>query len=162
MTQRMSRVPYKYSACTGHRRPYRPDDGQQLESTAMRKPVLVVDDDPDIRQVLQDRLESYGYPIANAPDGRAALKILESLVPRGLFLDIRMPGMDGLEVLARIRELHPSIPVVIITAASAGANVAEALRAGAQAYLLKPFDTVQIKQVAEHWFGIASGDEQPG
>jgi CheY-like chemotaxis protein len=119
----------------------------------MQKPVLVVDDDPDIRQVLQDRLESYGYPVETASDGRTALEMLEWLTPRGVFLDIRMPGMDGLEVLSRIRERHPAIPVVIITAASAGEKVISAIRAGAQAYLLKPFDTSHIKQVAEYWLG---------
>src|SRR3989304_10582910 len=107
----------------------------------MKKRILVVDDDPDIRQVLQDRLESYGYLVETAADGRAALKKLERLVPSGVFLDIRMPGMDGLEVLGQIRDRHPSIPVVIVTAASARENVISAIRAGAQAYLLKPFDT---------------------
>ncbi len=119
----------------------------------MQKPVLVVDDDPDIRQVLQDRLESYGYPVETAADGRAALELLERLTPRGVFLDIRMPGMDGLEVLGRIRDRYPAMPVVIITAASAGEKVSSAIRAGAQAYLLKPFDTSQIKHVAECWLG---------
>lgn len=119
----------------------------------MRKPILVVDDDLDIRQVLQDRLESYGYSVATAADGRTALEMLERLTPRGVFLDIRMPGMDGLEVLGRIRARHPTIPVVIITAASAGDKVISAVRAGAQAYLLKPFDTLQLKHVAEYWLG---------
>ncbi len=119
----------------------------------MRKRILVVDDDPDIRQVLQDRLESYGYLVETAADGRAALKKLEHLTPSGIFLDIRMPGMDGLEVLAQIRSRHPSIPVVIVTAASARENVISAISAGAQAYLLKPFDTPEIKHVAERWFG---------
>ena len=119
----------------------------------MQKPVLVVDDDPDIRQVLQDRLESYGYRVVTAADGRAALEMLERLTPRGVFLDIRMPGMDGLEVLGQIRDRYPAVPVVIITAASTGDKVISAIRAGAQAYLLKPFDTSQIKQVADSWLG---------
>jgi CheY-like chemotaxis protein len=119
----------------------------------MLKPILVVDDDPDIRQVLHDRLESFGYPVETAADGRVALEKLEHLTPRGIFLDIRMPGMDGLEVLGRIRDRHRTVPVVIITAVSAGDRVVSALAAGAQAYLLKPFEPSQIKQVAESWFG---------
>lgn len=118
-----------------------------------RKPILVVDDDPDIRQVLQDRLESYGYVVETAADGRAALEKLERLTPRGVFLDIRMSGMDGLEVLARIRDRYPEVPVVIITAASAGEKVTSAIRAGARAYLLKPFDTAQLRYIAECWLG---------
>jgi CheY-like chemotaxis protein len=119
----------------------------------MRKRILVVDDDPDIRQVLQDRLESYGYLVETAADGCAALKKLERRTPSGIFLDIRMPGMDGLKVLAQIRNRHPSVPVVIVTAASARECASSAISAGAQAYLLKPFDTSQIKHVAERWFG---------
>jgi CheY-like chemotaxis protein len=128
----------------------------------MRKRILVVDDDPDIRQVLQDRLESYGYLVETAGDGRAALKKLEHLTPSGIFLDIRMPGMDGLEVLGHIRNRHPSIPVVIVTAATARESVSSAISAGAQAYLLKPFDTSQIKHVAERWFGTPLEGEHDG
>ena len=119
----------------------------------MRKHILVVDDDPDIREVLRDRLESYGYLVETAADGRAALEKMERLTPSGVLLDIRMPGMDGLEVLGQIRDRHPSMPVVIVTAASAREDVIAAMRAGAQAYLLKPFDTPQIRHVAERWFG---------
>ncbi len=128
----------------------------------MRKRILVVDDDPDIRQVLRDRLESYGYLVETAADGRAALKELERFTPSGVFLDIRMPGMDGLEVLGQIRDLHPSIPVVMVTAASARENVTLAISAGAQAYLLKPFDAAQIKQAAERWFGRPLEGEKDG
>ena len=119
----------------------------------MRTRILVVDDDPDIRQVLRDRLESYGYLVETAADGRAALKELERFSFSGVFLDIRMPGMDGLEVLGRIRDLHPSVPVVMVTAANARESAAVAISAGAQAYLLKPFDAAQIKQAAERCIG---------
>lgn len=128
----------------------------------MPRPILVVDDDPDIRQILQDRLEAYGYLVAKAGDGQAALDLVERLTPQGLFLDIRMPGLDGLEVLSRIRNRHPSIPIVIVTAASTGGDLAAALHAGAQAYLLKPFDTTHIKQAAAHWFGAPHRDAKTG
>jgi two-component system, response regulator, stage 0 sporulation protein F len=114
--------------------------------------ILIVDDDPDIRQVLQDRLESYGYVAETAADGWAAIRALERRTPNGIFLDLRMPGMDGLEVLGRIRALLPSIPIIIATAAGASEQVNCAISAGAQTCLLKPFDTPQIKQVAERWF----------
>ena len=127
----------------------------------MRTRILVVDDDPDIRQVLQERLESYGYLVETAADGRAALKTLERLTPSGVFLDIRMPGIDGLEVLGQIRALHPSVPVVMVTAASARENVTLAIRAGAQDYLLKPFDAAQIKHVAERWFPVCIESRGP-
>src|SRR5512147_1615162 len=109
----------------------------------MPKHILVVDDDPDIRQVLQDRLQSYGYAVDTASDGWAALRALARTTPSGIFLDLRMPGMDGSEVLEHIRLQLPSIPVVIITAASAPEQVIRAISAGAQTCILKPFDTSQ-------------------
>jgi CheY-like chemotaxis protein len=118
----------------------------------MPKHILVVDDDPDIRQVLQDRLQAYGYAVDTAADGWAAIRALARTIPSGIFLDLRMPGMDGLEVLEHIRHLLPSIPVVIVTAASAPEQVIRTISAGAQTCILKPFDTSQIKQIAEHWF----------
>ncbi|MBH0177978.1 MAG: response regulator, partial [Nitrospira sp.] len=110
------------------------------------------DDDPDIRQVLQDRLQSYGYEVDTAADGWAAIQALECTTPSGIFLDLRMPGMDGLEVLGHIRHLLPSIPVVIITAAGAPEHVLRAISAGAQTCILKPFDISQIKQIVDRWF----------
>jgi CheY-like chemotaxis protein len=121
----------------------------------MPKHILVVDDEPDIRQVLQDRLQSYGYAVDTAADGWAALRALARTTPSGIFLDLRMPGMDGLEVLEHIRHQLPSIPVVIITAAGAPEQVIRAISAGAQTCILKPFDTSQIKQTAEHWFATS-------
>lgn len=118
----------------------------------MPKHILVVDDDPDIRQILQDRLESYGYLTETVADGWAAIRALERSTPSGIFLDLRMPGMNGLEVLGRIRAFLPSIPVIIATAAGASEQVNCAINAGAQTCLLKPFDTLTIKQVADRWF----------
>ncbi|MBH0180994.1 MAG: response regulator [Nitrospira sp.] len=87
--------------------------------------------------------------------GCSALQALEHTTPNGIFLDLRMPGMDGLEVLEHIRNLLPSIPVVIITAANAPEHVLQAISAGAQTCILKPFDTSQIKQIAERWFATS-------
>ena len=125
----------------------------------MPKHILVVDDDPDIRQILQDRLESYGYLVETAADGPAALEKLDKLTPCDVFLDIRMPGMDGIEVLGRIRDRHRALSVVIVTAAGGGKHMMPAITAGAQAYLLKPFDTPQVRQIAERWFGEPHGSE---
>lgn len=114
--------------------------------------ILVVDDDPDIRHILQERLESYGYLVQTAADGPAAIEQLEHLTFSGIFLDIRMPGMDGIQVLARIRARSLTIPVVIVTAAGTAELANASIQAGAQACLYKPFDQAQIKQVVERWF----------
>ncbi len=66
-----------------------------------------------------------------------------------------MPEVNGLEVLHRIREEQPALPVIMITAAEARDRALVAVQAGAQAYLLKPFDTGQLKQMVEQWVGRA-------
>jgi CheY-like chemotaxis protein len=119
--------------------------------------ILVVDDDPDIRHILQERLESYGYRVETAADGPAAIEQLEHLTLSGIFLDIRMPGMDGIQVLARIRSRSLTIPVVIVTAAGTAELANASLQAGAQACLFKPFDQTQIKHVVERWFSRPLG-----
>jgi CheY-like chemotaxis protein len=119
------------------------------------KRLLVADDDSDIRQVLSDRLTSDGYLIQTASDGAEALTALRAEKFDGLILDIGMPQMNGLEVLHKIREEQPELPVIMITAAEAQDRALVAMQAGAQAYLLKPFDADQLRQVVEQWVGAA-------
>jgi CheY-like chemotaxis protein len=121
----------------------------------MSKRIMVVDDDPDILQVLKDRLDSYGYTVETANDGREALEGLRRQAFDGVILDIRMPEIDGMEVLRQIRESHSVVPVVMITASTIQDRAVEAVGKGAQAYLLKPFNAEQLKQVVERWFGPA-------
>jgi CheY-like chemotaxis protein len=117
------------------------------------KRILVVDDDPDIRQVLLDRLESYGYVVETAVNGRDALDALQGSAFDGMVLDIRMPEINGMEVLRQTRKSHPGLPVVMVTSSMVREHAIEAIGEGAQAYLLKPFDAAQLKQVLEHWIG---------
>ena len=119
------------------------------------KRILVVDDDPDIRQVLLDRMSSFGYVVETAIDGREALDALRCGGFDGMLLDMRMPEIDGLEVLRRTRVSHPDLPVVVVTAMSVQQQAAQAVAEGARAYLLKPFDASQLKQVVEQCFGPA-------
>ena len=120
------------------------------------KRILVVDDDPDIRQVLLDRMSSFGYTVETAIDGRAALDALRRGGFDGMLLDMRMPKIDGLEVLRRTRKIHPDLPVVVVTALSVQQQADQAVAEGARAYLLKPFDAPQLKQVVEQYFGPAA------
>ncbi|MGH7207865.1 MAG: ATP-binding response regulator, partial [Nitrospiraceae bacterium] len=117
--------------------------------------LLVADDDPDIRQLLSDRLTSDGYVVHTAADGREALKAIRSQKFDALIADINMPEVSGLEVLRKVREEQPSLPVIIITAAEARERALAAVQAGAQAYLLKPFDAGELKQIVEQWVGPA-------
>lgn len=118
----------------------------------MSKRILVVDDDPDIRQILRDRLASYGYSVETAIGGTEALDALRRETYDGMILDIQLPGIDGLEVLHQVRKIHPWMPVVLMTALEARENAIQSMREGAQALLLKPFDAAQLKQVVERWF----------
>ncbi|MDF0645467.1 MAG: response regulator [Nitrospira sp.] len=124
-------------------------------ATGKSKRLLVADDDPDIRQLLSDRLTSEGYSVRTAGDGREALDALRAEQFDGLILDIGMPEVTGLDVLHRVREDQPGLPVIMITAAEARERALVAIRTGAHAYLLKPFDASQLKQVVEQWVGPA-------
>ena len=111
--------------------------------------VLVVDDDPDIRDLLAEFFRSRELVCATASDGRAATKALEHSEGRyGLVLtDIAMPGADGFAVLAAARIANPNAYVVIVTGYAALETAIQAVRAGAQDYLTKPFALSQLDVV---------------
>jgi DNA-binding response OmpR family regulator len=112
------------------------------------KTVLVVDDDPNALDIVRTYLESRGYTVATAKDGKEALAQLERTRPALVLLDVMMPGMDGWEV-ARIIKNHPGfdgIRVVMLTARSDFADKHEGLRAGADDYIVKP---IQLKELGE-------------
>lgn len=112
----------------------------------MSTPILVVDDDPSSLDIVRTYLESRGYTVATAVDGKDALAKLEEVQPALLLLDVMMPGMDGWEV-ARIVKNHPdfqSVRVIMLTARSDFADKHEGLRAGADDYLVKP---VQLEEL---------------
>jgi signal transduction histidine kinase/ActR/RegA family two-component response regulator len=117
--------------------------------------ILVVDDDPDVRQLLYDRLGTAGYHVQLAVDGREALAALRETAFDGVVLDIGLPDIAGVALLRQIRDRHPVMPVVMITAAQARERAALAMEAGAQACLRKPFDVAQLTQVIEQWVGPA-------
>jgi DNA-binding response OmpR family regulator len=112
------------------------------------KTILVVDDDPNALDIVRTFLESRGYAIATAKDGKEALAQLEAVRPVLVLLDVMMPGMDGWEV-ARIIKNHPQFGatrVVMLTARSDFADRHEGLRAGADDYLVKP---IQLRDLGE-------------
>lgn len=102
--------------------------------------ILVVDDDPDIQEVLKDRLEYLGYRVFVASSGQEGLELLKDKSPQMVLLDIEMPGMNGLEVLKEIRKREILIPVVMITAYSTIERAVQAMRGGAYDFIPKPFE----------------------
>ncbi|MGQ0645454.1 MAG: response regulator, partial [Elusimicrobiota bacterium] len=100
--------------------------------------ILVVDDEPNVGMIFHRILEQDGYEVVSASNGEECLRALKNVSPRLVFLDLRMPGMDGLETLRRIRETHPSLPVVVMTAYKTITSAIESMKLGACDYLVKP------------------------
>ena len=118
----------------------------------MMKRVLVVDDDESIRETFLYHLDRAGYDVAVAATAEEALGRLAEVEPGVVITDIRMPGMDGLELLARIREASPEIDVVVITAHEDMQSASQAMRQGAFDYLVKPLDLDRIETLVERCF----------
>lgn len=106
--------------------------------------VLIIDDDPDIREVLGDRLEYLNCRVLMASSGEEGLELLETHRPQIVLLDIEMSGMSGLEVLKTIRKRDSEITVLMITAYGTIERAVEAMREGAYDFIRKPFETDQI------------------
>ena len=104
--------------------------------------VLVVDDDPSIRAMLEYALYFEDFQVDCAPDGETALEMLRTLRPDVILLDVMMPRIDGLEVARRIREdaALEHIPVVMLSAKTQDADIMAGWVAGAASYLTKPVD----------------------
>src|SRR5258706_4385504 len=116
--------------------------------TAPAPSVLVADDEPSIRYVLRETLAELGWDVSEADDGESALEALASGGHALAFLDIRMPGPSGLELLDRVQALGIDTAVVIITAQNSFENAVEAMKRGALDYILKPFGIAAIKTLA--------------
>ncbi len=118
---------------------------------ATRKPlgVLVVDDEPDVRELMAEFFRDHGCEVATASDGRAAVAAVERDPSRWhlLLVDLYLPGADGMTVLRAARLANPSICVVIVTGYASLDSAIEAVRAGAYDYLTKPFSMGQLQVI---------------
>jgi two-component system KDP operon response regulator KdpE len=100
--------------------------------------ILVVDDEPQIRRSLQVNLESRGYAVETAETGELAIHAFHNRRPDVMILDLLLPGMEGVEVVRRIRELSP-VPIIVLSAIGEEARKVDALEMGADDYMTKPF-----------------------
>ena len=112
-------------------------------ATAPTRRVLVVDDDDDIRLLLQELLTGAGYRVETAPDGRAALRVFHENPTDLVVLDLSMPELDGFETLDRLRDLS-DVPVILLTARSGEIDKVRGFRAGADDYVVKPFGRQEL------------------
>jgi DNA-binding response OmpR family regulator len=106
-------------------------------------PILIADDDTDVRRLIAVLLERAGYRPLEAADGREALRLLYAQRPAAVVLDVTMPGLDGWQVLERIREVS-DVPVLMLTAQGEELHRVRGLRAGADDYVPKPFGRQEL------------------
>lgn len=124
-----------------------PGEPEDLEQSLQRRLVLVVDDDPDLRQYVRDVLELANYRVKTAPSGTRALEELAHEAPDVVLLDMRMPGLSGEEVLDLLAKIPGHPPIVIMTAADTARDHALAHRN--PYYLPKPFDPTLLLATIE-------------
>jgi two-component system, NtrC family, response regulator AtoC len=111
------------------------------------KKILIVDDELNMRIVLSAMLKKEGFEVSSASNGLEALQILKSNKMDVVITDLKMPDIDGMELLARTSEQYPKIPVIMITAHGSIATAVEALKMGAFDYITKPFELDDLKNV---------------
>ena len=117
--------------------------------------VLLVDDEPDIVEVIQDRLEAYGFSVVTAGTGREALKKLAVGKFDGVFMDVKMPELGGIEALEEIRRIDKKTPIIIITSSSTREAAIDAIAKGANEYILKPFEWQELKSKLQKVFNVS-------
>jgi len=106
--------------------------------------VLVVDDEEGVRNLLQRTLEGTGYNVVTAADGQEALDKMSELDIEVVLLDIKMPGMSGIEVLKQLTAYYPDTCVVMVTAVGDAQTAVETMKLGAYDYIIKPFNPEEM------------------
>jgi two-component system, OmpR family, response regulator RegX3 len=121
--------------------------------------ILIVDDDESLRSLLRLTLPTEGFELVEAADGERALEAVRAHVPDLVVLDWRMPGLSGGQVLAEIRERHPRLPVIVLTAENARIPEAVAEALHADAFLTKPFSPLELLGEVERLLAERAPDQ---
>ena len=111
--------------------------------------IVVIDDEVNAAAALETLLREDGYDVARAHDGRSGLQLLEKHDPDVVLTDLRMPGMDGIELLAKIKEIRPETMVIVMTAYGTVKTAVKAMKLGAEDYLGKPIDVEELEVVLQ-------------
>ncbi len=112
--------------------------------------VLIVDDEPEIVEFLREFLQLKGYEVVTAPDGPEALRMVKTERPHAILLDIRLPRMNGLEVLHQLRTIDQEVRVIMITGIPDAEIGQAALHLGATDYIRKPIDLDYLERSLWH------------
>ncbi|MFD1992718.1 response regulator [Paenibacillus nicotianae] len=115
----------------------------------VQKKILIVDDQNGIRILLMELFGNEGYQMYQAANGKAALEVVEKDNPDLVLLDMKIPGMDGLEILKHIKSTHPHIKVIMMTAYGELDIIKQAKDLGAISHFTKPFDIDEMRNVVD-------------
>ena len=111
--------------------------------------LLLVDDELEFATTLAERLRLRGHNAVVAPDGESALALLRTSCFEAVVLDVMLPGMHGIDVLQRIRESPPGLPVILLTGQAGARDGIEGMKLGALAYLAKPVDLTELLELLD-------------
>ena len=106
--------------------------------------ILIVDDNEVFRRPLQRAVEAAGFEVVAVPSAEDALEVLDGSPVDVLLTDHRLPGMDGVQLITRIKATHPALAIIVMTAYGTSESAVEARRRGADDYLLKPFEVPDL------------------
>ena len=123
-----------------------------------RGDILLVDDDPDLLKLISLRLTSAGYRVRTADSGETALATIAVERPATVITDLRMPGIDGLQLFEAIHRQHPALPVIILTAHGTIPDAVSATQRGVFGYLTKPFDSQDLLQKVADALKVSGGE----
>lgn len=129
---------------------------EKADKTALRGTILVIDDSPTTRAILEDTLSQYRFNVITAEDGYEGLVKMKEVMPDLIFLDVMMPKIDGYEVLRKVRadKETAAIPVVMLTSKELAKDEGVAFKEGANLYIEKPFTTKKILTIVENVLGL--------
>src|SRR5271165_2334509 len=120
---------------------------EQLVTTGLR--VLFADDEKSLQEFMRSELPRLGHEVVVCPDGRAALKALEKSTFDAAILDLRMPGLTGIEVLEQIRQISPDTEAIVMTGHASMETAIDAVRLGAFDYITKPCKLAELQTLLE-------------
>jgi len=115
--------------------------------------ILIVDDDPENREILRARLEAAGHTVTEAPNGEEGIWLVDTIMPDLVFLDVMMPKIDGWHVCGQIKSnaKTQTIPVVMLTAMGQQIDKLRGWESGADEYLTKPWDPAKLLEIVAKW-----------